>query len=133
MPRLTDFSSCFNSAEDTDVLLYVSTEELEEAQSKMQQQQQQQGDARQQTHQHKRTYHTRAVLLKKHSACFKACLTCDCKPSQQPSQGCGPAAASSHYRYELVEHVEEARLEAMEQLLWLMYSQQVPMDAAPEM
>lgn len=130
MPPL-DFSNSFNSAEDADGLLHISVTDTMGSRKRLRQQ-------------HERTYHAHALLLKRHSPYFKACLSSELQQERRAAKRQrtehGTAADLSmlqaanleaepagpqYYRHEVVEHVA-AMLDAMEQLLRLMYCLKVP-------
>ena len=125
MPPAADLSSWFNKRDDADVLLHLST-----------------ADPPADTEEQARTFHAHALLLKAGSDYFHTQLTGDWQPQsseRRKKSGCptlsptAAAPAAAAIRYELVVHVEEGELEAMEQLLWLVHSHQVPADTSPEL
>ena len=82
------------------------------------------------------TFHLHASLLRTQSAYFEARLSSNWQRElQAQTPGAESASASSEasqrVRHELVEHVEADKLDAMEQLLRMVYSQQVPAAATP--
>ena len=123
------------------VLAFVDGEQQEQ-----QQQQQQQlsvlaeanKQLQQQQQQHARSFHAHAVILRQRSAYFRSSLTNAWQQASKPRsigdrETAASAPAAVEVRFELVEHVETDKLDAMEKLLRLMYSQKVPVGTPIEL